>query len=335
MADKLQIIQGKEEAIFQLAKEGQNDEAKKQLVQLVFACAKNRDFTNAERLRDRIYEIDPMALREIIHTGEFIDEQKSSSINNDDQHTWANLIELLTPEEFSSIYHELEEREFSAEETVVNQGEENDELFFINSGGVRLWYTKNDREMLIKELQQGEIAGENFFEPSFWTLSITTTTTSKISALKHEKLDLWKEKLPGLESKLRDFYNRYNDISSVLKQKKQDRRTYTRFTLNPRILIQILNKSGQPLGKSFRGEMADISHGGISFICRINKKENCRLLLGRYLRIIIPLGELDNTIDVSGQVIAVQPYSLIEHDYSIHLKFDKLLDHSSLRSITK
>jgi hypothetical protein len=81
--------------------------------------------------------------------------------------------------------------------------------------------------------------------------------------------------------------------------------------------------------------MADISHGGISFITRITKKENCRLLLGRYLRIIIPLGEADHTADISGQVIAVQPYSLLDHDYSIHLKFDKLLDHSFLKSITR
>ncbi len=335
MSNIEQAIQEKEDAIFLLVREGKSEIAKKQLVQLVVHCAQNGDFINAERLRDRLYEIDPMALREIIHTGEVIEEHKSSSIKEDDQQIWAHLIDLLTPEEFSTIYHAMEERSFHTEEVIVNQGAQNDELFFINRGSVKLWYVKDAREILIKELHRGEIAGENFFNPSFWTLSISASSACTLSVLKLSDFELWKEKLPGLESKLRDFYNKFNDISAVLKQKKQDRRKYNRFTLNPRVLIQIINKSGQPIGKGFRGEMADISHGGLSFISRITKKENCRLLLGRYLKIIIPLGEANHSLDISGQVIAVQPYSLLEHDYSIHLKFDKLLEHTFLKSITE
>ncbi len=48
----------KEDAIFRLAAEGNRDQAKQQLVDLIAATARAGDFQNAERLRERIYEID-------------------------------------------------------------------------------------------------------------------------------------------------------------------------------------------------------------------------------------------------------------------------------------
>ncbi len=334
MSEKMQAVQVQEEAIFKLVQEGHNEAAKEQLLQLVINCAKRGDFSNAERLRDRIYEIDPMALREIIRAGEVIEERMNSSIDEADQDTWASLIELLTSEEFSSMYHDMEQLVFQEGDVLVRQGAQNDGLFFINSGSVCLWYTKGDRQELIKELNGGEIVGESFFAPSSWTLSITAITTCKVSVLKRAKLEARKETLPGLESKLRDFYNRFNNISSLLKENDLDRRCSLRFSLEQKVVIQVINKSGQPQGRGFRGELVDISQGGLSLLSRITKRKNTYLLLGRYLKVIISLDEVDRKVQVAGQVIAVQPYSLLDQDYSIHLKFGKLLEDSFLESIT-
>ena len=67
----------REEQIFQLAAGGDTEAAKNQLFDLIVASARKKDFFNAERLRERIYEIDPMALMEIIQANDIIEEEKS------------------------------------------------------------------------------------------------------------------------------------------------------------------------------------------------------------------------------------------------------------------
>jgi hypothetical protein len=91
-------------------------------------------------------------------------------------------------------------------------------------------------------------------------------------------------------------------------------------------MIQLLGAFGKPLGRAFKGELSDISIGGLSFTIRITKKENARLLLGRKMNIkfVIPLGTSKQKIDKNGTVIGVRSHPF--DDYSIHIKFDELLD---------
>ncbi|NIA05653.1 MAG: cyclic nucleotide-binding domain-containing protein [Proteobacteria bacterium] len=324
-------LAAREEEIFQLAARGEKDEAKKQLFDLIISCARKKDFTNAERLRERIYEIDPLALMEIIQSGEIIEEEKSGAISRTQLQVWSKLLNEFTPEEFNAIYHEMEERTYKPEEVVVAQGDKNDELFFINQGSLKATYKGGQKEFFLKNLHSGEIAGECFFNATIWTMTLTALEVARLSILKREDLMRQEEKFPGLESKLRDFYNRTSDIHSLLDQKGMDRRNHERYKLERRINLQIIDQAGKPIS-SFRGEMFDIAQGGLSFIVRISKKENSRLLLGRNIKATIPMSGAREHI-LTGTVICVQSFNMLDSDFSVHIKFDVQLDRSTLHTI--
>lgn len=319
----------REEQIFQLAAKGNKDVAKKQLFDLVVACARKKDFFNAERLRDRIYEIDPMALMEIIQSGDIIEEEKSEAISKDHLEIWAKLLTMLSAEEFNALYHEMAERSFKPEETIVAQGTKNDELFFINRGSVRVSYMGGQKELFLKNLGSGEIAGENFFNASVWTVSLTAQQQTSLSVLKRENLARLEQRIPGIESKLIDYYNRYSDIYAAMKKKGMDRRTHERFKVEAKIQLHIVDDKDRILS-SFRGELTDISQGGLSFFIRITKKENSRLLLGRSIKASIPVSGSPDKI-LRGTVIGVQVYDLVLSDYSVHVKFVHELPRGDLK----
>jgi CRP-like cAMP-binding protein len=323
----------REEQIFTLAESGNRDEAKRQLFDLVVSCARHKDFGNAERLRERIYEIDPMALMEIIQSGEIIEQEKTGSIDSDHLEVWANLLKELTSEEFNALYHEMEQRSYSQEETLASQGTKNDELFFINHGSVRISYFQTGmggkKELFLKNLTSGEIVGENFFNVSVWSVSLTAAQQTQIFVLKRENLARLEERISGIESKLRDYYARSIDIASLLKKKGMDRRMHERYRLERKIHLQITGERGKILS-SFKGEMADISQGGLSFVVRITKKENSRLLLGRNIKATIPLS-IGREQHLHGTVSGVQSYDLVHSDYSVHVKFNTPLERQDLQ----
>lgn len=328
---KKDTLEIREEQIFNLAESGNKDEAKRQLFDLVVSCAKRKDFSNAERLRERIYEIDPMALTEIIQSGDIIEEEKSGAIDQDYLKIWANLLKDLNPDEFNTMYYELEEKNYDAEQVIVSQGMKNDELFLINRGEIRVSYMGGEKELFLKNLSKGEIAGENFFNASVWTVSLTTIKPTQILVLNRLKLDTLEQRIPGIESKLRDFYSRTSDISSQMKKKGMNRRAHERFRVERKIQLQVTGNKGQILS-SFRGEMTDISQGGLSFVVRISKKENSRLLLGRNIKSIVPVSGA-REMNLLGQVIGVQSYDLIHSDYSVHVKFNEELARHNMQNI--
>ncbi len=323
----------KEAAIFRKAARGKQEEAKQDLYDLVIKCAKDKDFANAERLRERIYEIDPMALTEIIRSGEFIEKEKTGAISPNQLETWSELLEDLNATEFSAIYHELEERTFASEEVIVRQGDKNDELFFINQGSVKISYTKDGREIFVSTLLRGQIIGENFFDASFWTVTLTALTAVNVSVLKSESFHRWQEAYPGLENKLWSFYSKCNTTCKLLEKKRLDRREHERIQLSRKIQIQLIDHNGMPIGRGFRGELADISLGGLSYLIRISKKENTRLLLGRTMRVTIPIAAEPGHLLLEGLAIGVKPFQLLESDFSVHLKFSKLIEQDTLQKI--
>lgn len=334
-AEQKDTIGLREEQIFHLARSGSKDEAKKQLFDLVVSCAKRKDFNNAERLRDRIYEIDPMALMEIIQSGEIIEEEKSDTIGRDVLQIWTELLKALSQEEFNALYHSMEVRNIKPEETFISQGARNEELFFINRGCIRVSYFQTgmggEKELFLKNLSSGEIAGENFFNATVWTVSLTALQPTNISILKRDNLDQLELSNPGIESKLRDFYARSIDIAKLLNKKGIDRRIHDRFDLERKIHLQITGDKGRVLG-SFKAEMSDISQGGMSFVVRIAKKENSRLLLGRNIKACIPVNT-GGTQKLFGSVIGVQVCDLIHSDYSVHVKFDNEVERHNLQTL--
>ncbi len=326
-------VAAREAAVFRTALTGDREKAIRMIVDLIADCVQNRDFQNAERLQQRIYEIDPMALTEIIQSADLIEQARTGVAARGYLDIWRELLDDLSPEEFSAIYHEMENRTFKAEESVISQGQQNDELIFINHGTVKVFTRHQDREIFIKTLSSGEMAGENFFSASIWTVSLTTLTPVRISVLRQSSFVRWRKAFPGLESKLKAFYNRSNDIHDLLNKKNLNRRIFERYQLSRKIQIQMTNNSGKPIGREFNGALTDISTGGLALLISITKQENSRLLLGRKMQITIPVGGREQQLQVKGQVQAVHPSGSQGNTFLIHFEFIENLPRETLQTI--
>ena len=95
-----------------------------------------------------------------------------------------------------------------------------------------------------------------------------------------------------------------------------------------------MDNLGRSLGTDFKIELCNISEGGLSFLVRISQKVNGRLLLGRKLQIQFPaIDKSSEGITVIGDILAVKNTYAVENDYTLHMKFDSLMDRKQLHDI--
>jgi len=322
-------ISGDLEIVDRHIQQNNGEAAVKFLFDRIVAYARDKQFSAAETLRDKLLEVDPMALSEIVKSGEIIEAEKSGAINADFLDIWTDLNEPLIPEEVNTLYYALDETTFEADHTLFEQGRFNTRLFFINGGELKLVYRQENRELLLKILCAGDIAGvDTFFEDTVCTTSLITLSTVKVGILHKTTLDQWRKESPALVSKLRDYCLKLESASDILKKMGVDRRSYRRTPLSGPASIQILSSRGGPVGKPFRGDLSDISAGGLSFYIKTGRAETARLLLGRKLYLQFSPGGKSNgpLIRKKGTVIGVKYQQ--QNDYSVHVKFDTLLaDH--------
>ncbi len=326
-------VAAREAAIFRIAETGDTELATRKLFELIIECVLSKDFVNAERLRDRFKEINSMALTEIIQSAEIIEQAKLEVRGPGYFEVWSDLLHELTTEEFSAIYHELETCSLQPEELLISQGDKNDELFFINYGNVKVFYKKNYHEIYIKTLTGGDLAGENFFDASIWTISLSALTPTRISILKRSSFTRWQEAYPGLEGKLKDFYNRSNNVKDLINEKGLNRRVFDRYQISRKAEIQMIDGIGNPMGRGFNGKLFNISMGGLAFLFRIARKEHGRVLLGRKMRISIPVSGSSPELNVQGQVLAIHPFTPQSNAHLVHFIFSKELDQETLQSV--
>jgi len=297
------------------------------LYELIVAYAKQKDFTKAEEFRDRLYEVDPMALGEIVKSGEIIEQGKSESRDSTHVKVWAGLYDVLTPEETNALYYSLKNRRFAMDEVVFSEGDKNWNLFLIDQGEVKMTYGKGSREVLLKTLGPGEIFGEETFfsRTAFCTASAVTLTSVQANLLEGSALKKWENAFPGLEGKLRDFAFSHRSRTKANEAKHINRRVQRRVNMEGTLLVQIVDPKGKAAGKPFKGSFLDISSGGLAFLIRVSKPDTARLLLGRRLvvKFNLPLRNGLRELQRSGRIIAVQPH--IFNDHSIHVRFAEAL----------
>ncbi len=324
-----------EEEFFSLLAQGESDKAKGLMLGLVSAAARSGDFAKADTLKQHLYAVEGLALREIIQAEELIEQAKHNLIPQEDLKIWDSLNNELSTQEFQTIYHEFEKRTYSGDELLVKQGESNDHLFFINQGSVKVSYADGPKEIFVTTLNRGHVAGENFFTPSVWTVSLTALIKVQAYLLPRSSVLAWEERFPGLKEKLQHYYNTFDNTWSILAKKKLERRKHERADLSRKILVQPLNPQGTPIGRGFRAEVLDISAGGMAFLIRIGKQENARILLGRHMQIVFPVNGNTPYQYIPGIILGVQPYQLLDSDFSVHFRFDQVLEPEALQAILR
>jgi CRP-like cAMP-binding protein len=323
-----------ENQIEQFIASGDTDAAVKLLYEMIIQNAKEKRFPEAEKLRERLLEVDPMALNEIISSAEIIEEEKTQSLDSIHMEIWSKLYDPLSNEEKNALFFAMKEATLESNKPVFVQGNMNSNLYFINSGELKEIYKQKEGVVLLNSLGSGQIAGQdNFFSNSVCTTSLVTATRVKLNYLAKDALAGWKKEFPNLEHLLETFCKGFTGPTELLKQKKMDRRSLKRVKISGIGQVNILNKAGVPMAKSFKGELTDISVGGLSFEVRITKEETARLLLGRRINIKYSFSQSIPAINIDQDGIIVGVYAYPFEDYSIHVKFDQMLDKTTIGTL--
>ena len=324
----------KESLVDQYVQENKTSDAVTLLFELIVSYAERKDFNKAEALHEKLYDVDPMALTEIVRAQEAIDEAKNQSVDPEHRDIWKGLYENLTVNEGNALYFGMKDVRFDAGSVIVEQGQIANRLFFINRGEVKVVFSGESKQALLGVLKQGDFFGkEQFFTATVSTMSIIAQGNVKAYCLENGIIKKWKTEAPALESKLFDYCSKQDKIKSAIEEKGLDRREYNRIVLPVRMLFQLFDSTGKKIDKFYKGDVSDISERGLSFFIKTSKAETVRMLLGRKIFVSFT-ASLKNGKDVlvekSGQVTAVQ--SQVFDDFSIHLKFDTLLEKTLIDS---
>ena len=307
--------------------ENKKETAVADLYRLIVTHAKAKDFVKAESLREKLIDIDPMALNEIITSAEIIEQVKKEGMSQEHLTVWADLYQEVSKEEGNALYYAMKEASYYNDQPLFTQGDRNSNLYFVKQGQLKMLCSHSGKDILIKTLQPGDIFGiETFFSDSVCTTSVSPFSRAKVNYLEKKVLQEWKEKFPALESKLNRYCLKFEKTHDVLKKKSLDRRAQRRFRIEGKASLQILGASGAPVGKPFKGIPSDISASGLACLVKLAKKEIGQLLLGRSIELKLNLAVkgASRSIGQVGTVVAVSspPFD----DYYLHVKFHQTLD---------
>jgi hypothetical protein len=316
-------ISRKEEVVNSHLELNNREAAVQLLFEMVVECARSKDFVRAEAYRARLMEVDDLALTEIIRSAEIIEEEKLQSVDTVHRTVWARLYNRLTPEEGTAFYHALGKEDLEAMQTIFAQGDQHSKLYLINRGELALIWRDGPREIVLRRLGQGEIAlADGFFSESVCTVSLVTLSRVELAALDREALVAWEKDFPTLEDKLRAFCLSAPATSSLLKEKGVERRDHHRKVISGSAAVQLFSGLGKPVAKPFRGDVADISQGGVAFLVNIGDRKTARALLGRNVgfTVVIPGNEPRVKLTRKGFIVAISHIPF--EGYCLHVKFD-------------
>ena len=308
-------------------------EAVDMIFNLIVTYAKSKKFAEAEALREKLFEVDAMALVEIIKSAEIIEDEKRGNIEKRHMDIWKKLYDTLMPEESNTLYFSLKKTTVETGTVVFHQGRKNARLYFVDQGELKLVCHHEISEQLIRSVGPGTMAGgDTFFSISVCTSSLIASTRSTLRYLEHEDFAKWQTSMPTLSSKLENYFSKTTKDHELLREKGINRRLHPRIKLKGVLGFSVLNASGAAVSKPFKGHLLDISAGGLSFFNKITNAQLPQLLLGRRIKIGLAASAEDLRVEFqeTGLVIAVIDH--LFNNYSIHLKFEREVPESVIET---
>lgn len=322
----------KEQQAHDFLAQGETEKGKQFLVAMITERARQRKFDEADKLHKLLMDCFPMALPEIIRTAEIIENEKTAAIGKSQLAVWSSLLKVIDLHEFIALYHCMEHRRFAQGEMIVKQGSQNSDLYFIHSGRVELFFKEKGAKIPLKTMGAGEILGAGtFFEASVWTINALSMGT-EVSALKVEAIQQLQKDFPGIDSKLNDFCARFTVSPASFGITGRERRMYARSRISGVVKMILFDKEGKDSGVAAKGDLFDISAGGVSFFLRISKKNNARLLLGRAVGLTIA-SVPGSRFNIGGVVKAVRSQPIVGNEYAVSVQFGRELAQKELKNL--
>ena len=320
----------------QFVDQGNEAAAAEWLLDRIVAAAKNKDFSMAESLRDKLYDAAPTALSEIVKAGEIIEEEKSRAMDPAHLDRWKNLYERLTAEERNELYFAMQPLSVTANQTVYQQGAFHAKLYFVQAGTLTLLIDNPEIQKAerVKNVTAGDVANITpFFSYSVCTASLVATVDSQLTSLDKTVLSKWAQTFPGIETPLYVFCQSQGTAVDLAKKSGLTIRAHRRLKTSVATGIQLLDKAGKPVQKPFRVSLADISAGGLCFSMKLNRKQEANNMLGHRLlvQLLVPGGESPQKIRQLAQIVAVhiKPFG----GASVHVRFDHNLEPQVIKRV--
>ena len=314
------------------------DEAVAALYEGIRGFAQKKQFERAETLREKLMEIAPMALTQILESGELIEKAKLAAIDKIALQPWAGLFDTLTGAETADLYFLMKPMKVPADQPLYRQGQHDDRLFFIRSGQLKLTYFDNEknetREVAI--LGKGDIAGEDpFFSFTNHTTSLVAIKDSELYYLARPEFDTILAKSPEIRAKLADYCKKRAIALSIDESKSRVRRIHPRHEVDVKAVVQRIDPKGQPVGAPFNVTVVDIAAGGLCFMLRNLKAEAAKTLHKSWIKITAALGvtPAEQKLTKIAKVLAVR--LLPFEEATIHVQFQKPLSGDQISEIVK
>lgn len=326
----MEDLSTKEKLVETYLKENKKEQAVEVLFDLIGRYAQAQNFAKAESLREKLFEVDSMALDEIVKSADIIENAKLSAMDQAHTETWSHLYKNLTKEESIALYYGMQTAVYEPEQIIFRQGEMNTNLYLINAGNVKLFYHKDKHAILLNTLGPGDIFGEDtFFTNSTCTTSVMAHSKAKLNIIEKSVLQKWQAEEPNLANKLQDYCAGLEPVKDLLKKKELERRAYPRYEISGSASIQILDKQGS---KVFKGDLEDISASGVSFIMNTSPTA-AETLLGSRLNVKFTLHGAfpEINIDQDGRVVGV--HGQLFNEYYINVRWEELLDNGEIDRI--
>ncbi|MEE4166006.1 MAG: cyclic nucleotide-binding domain-containing protein [Desulfocapsaceae bacterium] len=287
--------------------------------------ARNGNFREAELLREQLLESNPMALDSIISSAEVIEAEKTKQLDTDHISTWSDLYDELSTEEINCLFYSLKRVRVETGKLLFVQGQPNNRLFFIESGGVTLFYRKGQKNYPVIKLSTGDILGEDsFFGISLCPFSAATQSEVNVYYLNRKIADDWRDDRAGLYAKIAEFCEKHGVGEKTAEQKSSGRRDYRRYPLRGSITAYLLDQQRKRTTTYFKGELSDVSRSGVCFSIHCSRQQIARNLLARDTDIALVFHDQDDkTVELSGTIVKLSYH--LHNDYSVHLKFSEIL----------
>ena len=280
---RLAFTNSDERTISRLLAAGEREEAERVFVEAINRLTHQADTVQAQRLRQWFGQQQTDNLQPSIKAGESISAGASASVEKSHLEIWAGLYDRLTTEEFTVFHQALTHRDYQDEEVIARQGEEQNALYMINSGRVKVvLHNQEGADTLLQSLASGELVGSgNFLDPAIWPATAVSVGLVNLSRLDLDLLAVLEEQQPELTRKLREFCDGFTSVDDAFRKSGQERRGFPRYAAEGHAEMRLLDNAGQMLDVSYAGKLTDLSAQGLSLRMHIASRRNARQLLGR------------------------------------------------------
>ena len=299
--------------------------------------ARQKKFTIAGKLREKLIELVPMALTEIVQTGEIIEREKSQALDPERMKPFADLYRQLSESEAIALFSALIHMEVPSNKPVFEQCQFDNRLYFIQSGRFILGYF----DIAIRQhidcaiIQKGDVVGSDaFFHLSCHTTTLTPIEKSGISVLHKNDYNKIIREYPGISSKLKEFCIGRKKNFNIGKSESQARRQYKRYPVDMNGYFSMSKAHGGVSGLTTAMNVVDFSAGGLCLITRNMKPEAAAELHQSWISIFTTSknGNSGKNIKITGKVVSVRQLPFDE--CAIHIQFKKPIPESVLKNIT-